>query len=144
VYVRIRRSVSKGEADPGPQKARGAQSPFSLLDFCTEGQLSEHSDAFGSQQTEWMTKFARGKRVEYSKSMLEHILIGFKPDVCLEQHSDELEARWPWESLERARQAVLEHGMVLEYDEPYWTKEMWDESVRGLRDMHYSERFSEL
>jgi len=59
------------------------------------------------------------KRVEYSKSRLEHIFIEFKLYACLEQHSDELDARRPWESLEQTRQEVLEHGMVLEYDEPY-------------------------
>jgi hypothetical protein len=100
------------------------------IDFCLEGQHTEQSSDFGAQRVTWFKDFASLKKIQYPASKLDTISIKFNPDDFPNPNSFGEWRIWPWEYVEKSRQAVSQYGLVIEYaNEPEWTKERWDEIV---------------
>ncbi|KAE8370615.1 hypothetical protein BDV27DRAFT_151873 [Aspergillus caelatus] len=100
-----------------------------ILDFSIYGQHSEAWTDFGEQEEHWVAQFA--KAAIERKAALRKIDIIFKPSY---KESTE-EQGYPWDRMDRIRDEIQLHGLVLEYSKPYLTKEKW---LQPLRENPYA------
>ncbi|KAE8138640.1 hypothetical protein BDV38DRAFT_281941 [Aspergillus pseudotamarii] len=100
-----------------------------ILDFSIYGQHSEAWTDFGEQEEHWVTPFAEAA-IE-RKAALRKIDIVFKPSY---KKSTEGQG-YPWDRMDRIRDEIQLHGLVLEYNKPCLTKEKW---LQPLRENPYA------
>ncbi|KAE8326020.1 hypothetical protein BDV39DRAFT_206406 [Aspergillus sergii] len=103
----------------------GASLHTFTLDFTVYDQHSEGWTDFGEREEHWVRQVAKAAIAR--KAALRKIKIIFNPDYW---DSTE-EQGYPWDRMDRIRDEIQPHGLVLEYSEPALTKEEW---LRRLRD----------
>jgi hypothetical protein len=93
-------------------------------DFTIYDQHSESWTDFGEREEQWVRELAKAAIAR--KAALKKIKIIFNPEDWETKEED----GYPWDRMNKVRDEIQPHGLVLEYSEPRLSKEGWLEEVR--------------
>lgn len=95
------------------------------LSFSIYDQHSESWTDFGDTEEHWVRDFAKAAIAR--KAALNKIEIEFHPDSIWGTNEED---GYPWDRMNKIQDEIRPYGIVLEYSEPYCTKEVWLEQLK--------------